>query len=925
MIPPAIAVWLKRACAAALIVLPSPLSAQFVVPGPELRLNGFVFAVESDGSGNVYLGGSFNDFNGDASSGMGLLRLTPGGVKHTAWDIGFIDTVNDLLVHGGFLYVGGGFSTVRTLSAGTLSRPFLLRVHLSGPNEGKVDTTWVPVLNGAVSRLETDGTSLFVAGSFSSVNGTARGRLAKILTGGADPDALDASWNPAPNNPVADLEFASPYLYVSGGFNQIGGVSNNYLARLSTGGTGNADAVWLPDINRPVGDLEAGPAHLYFGGDFTQVEGINHRSVGRYSTAAGPDVFDSTWKPDPDGEVTSLALAGSDLYIAGVFTKVANNSRQFMAKVSAAGSGTLSATFLPNPNGAIRDLKVVAGNPLAVGRFNTTNGAASAGYAMFHPTSGAAIAPFAGTISTQGVVYSMQPVAGGMIIGGLFDSVGGIARTSIARINDNGTLDTTFNVPLVGFNRLVSDIKLDGSQLYFCGDFLTAGGAPTQHVARVSPTTGAVDAGWFTKPLTPILCLETDANHVYLGSAGLRFIEVSPGNALPVYNLARVSKGAAATADTLWTPVVVDETSNPANAAVYDLQIHGGNLIVGGNFAFVANPNNINQSFTRISAAALTTTGWGEPVAGWGTSFLGLSGMEPGSVTQLLLHNNALYVGGDFTFVDGLPYFCVAKLDPTTGAWDSNFDSSPAVVQNNQLLPGSVTTLAAAGSHLYIGGDFDFVYDWFFDEYYASPDIVRVDDDTGWPDFSWYPYPNDSVSRMAFAGDNLWLYGPLDQIGDMPVEGLAIVKPFSTSYQGWLVTHFSPAQIANSDFTAPWQDLDGDGDSNLVESFFNTDPFDAARSYHIAGTGVAGLPLIRREVVSGQTYLTIEFTRWKSSANAGVAAVAQFGDNLASWPRSGVLVGSPVSVSTDRERVKFRDSVPVSGRSFGRVEVLPSP
>ena len=51
-----------------------PARSQFAVPGPDLRLNGFVFAVESDSAGNVYLGGSFNEFNGDSSSGLGLLR-----------------------------------------------------------------------------------------------------------------------------------------------------------------------------------------------------------------------------------------------------------------------------------------------------------------------------------------------------------------------------------------------------------------------------------------------------------------------------------------------------------------------------------------------------------------------------------------------------------------------------------------------------------------------------------------------------------------------------------------------------------------------------------------------------------------------------------------------------------------------------------
>ncbi len=914
--------WCRLVVAA--LLLNFPAQAQFVIPGPNLRLNGFVSGVESDAAGNVYLGGSFNDFNGDRTKGLGLLRLTSGGVRHTIWDIGFISGVDDLLVVGNFLYVGGSFSSVRTLSAGTISRPYLLRIFLTGPNEGKIDPAFVPTLNGSVRVIESDGTSLFIGGTFSTVNGSGRTRLAKLLTGGADPDALDATWNPAPNNPVADLEYVSPHLYVSGGFSQIGGVSNNYFVRLTTGGTGAADPVWLPTINRPVGDLEANATHVYFSGDFTKVEGITHRSVGRYSTAAGADAFDGTWNPDPDGEPSSLALSGGDLYMAGVFTKVANNNRRFMAKVSASGTGTLSGTFLPEPNGAIRDLEVVAGNPLAVGRFNTTSGAASAGYAMMNSSTGAALASFAGTITTEGSVIAMQPVAGGMVIGGLFDTVNGVARTSIAKINSNGSLDAAFNAPLVGFNRLVSDIKLDGANLYFCGDFLTVGGAPTQHIARVNSTTGAVDAGWFTKPLTPILCLETDGSYVYLGSAGLKFIEVSPGNPLQVFNLARVSKGAAATVDTFWTPIVVDKVSNPATAAVNDLQINGSNLIIGGNFTFIVNPLNTAQSFTRYSVAALSTSGWGEPIAGWGTQFLNLVG-DPGQIQELLLHNGSLYVAGDFIEVNGNNWYYVAKLNPSTGAWDSNFDVSP--LDSSDLLgPGKVRTLAGSGSHIYLGGSFDFVYTGAPpDGFSSSPYIVRVDQSTGFWDTSWYPYPNDSVGKMAFVGSNLWMSGSFDEVGGTFVEGPAIVVPFSDSYETWLSTFFSPGQIADSDFTAPWKDHDGDGDSNLVEALFNTNPFDSKKIYHTANTGLSGLPLIRRENISGQNYLTIEYTRWTAAANAGVVATPQFSDNLATWPRAGTLVGTATSISPTRERVKYRDTVPNTSKVFGRVKVLVQP
>lgn len=909
------------------LLLACTARGQFVIPGPELRMNGFVFALESDSSGNAYLGGSFNEFNGDSSSGMGLLRLTPSGAKHAKWDIGFIDGVSDLLVQGDFLYVAGSFNTVRTLSAGTISRAYLMRMFLTGPNEGKVDTAWAPLPNGPVGAIETDGLNLFIAGVFSNINGTPRTRMAKLLLANG---TLDLNWNPAPNNSVADIELADGRLYVSGGLTAIGGVTNNYLARLATTGTGAADAAWLPDIDRPVGDLESAGGFIYFGGDFTRIGGVNHRSVARMSTAAGAAALDGTWKPDPNGEVSAMAISGTSLYMSGVFTTVGGANRRFMAKVSASGTGGLDGSFLPQPNGAIQDLKIVGGNLLAGGRFNTTTGVASAGFALMDATSGAALAGLAGTISTEGEIYSMQEVSGGMIIGGIFDTVNGVPRTSIARILSNGTLDSSFNIPLVGFNRLVSDMKIDGANLYFCGDFLTAGGAPTQHIARANATTGAVDAAWFTKPLTPILCLETDANFVYIGSSGLRFIEVSQSNGLQVFNLARLSKGGTAIPDATWTPSVGDHQGNPANASVGDLQFNGSKLLIGGKFAFIANPNNPGESYLRISVASLATTSWGPPDTGWTTEFYDEFG-DLGYVTQLLLHNSSLYVAGNFFSIDTpstneVVWIGVAKLNPTSGAWDVGFDVSPAIDVGGELYAGSVSSIAALGSQLYVGGDFDYVWDSRPEAqgggYYWSPDIARVNQNTGVPDLAWYPFPNDSVSIIAFAGSNLWMFGSFDLVGDTPVEGPVIIPPFSSTYQTWLNTYFTAAQIADPEKTAPFWDHDNDGDSNLVEAAFNTNPFDGKKVYHTAGTGTSGLPLIRRELVEGQRVLTVEYTRWKASANSGVSVVPEFGDNLATWPRSGTMIGSPVDLGGNRERVKFQDSGTENPpKAFGRVKV----
>jgi len=893
--------------------------AQFVVPGPEVRRHGPVMAVESDGAGNVYLGGDFDEFNGDRSSGAGLLRLTSAGSKHSKWDIGSISGISDLLVHGNFIYVAGTFTSVRTFTSGTINRPYLLRIFLSGINEGKVDPSWIPAPNASVSSLETDGTSLFIAGNFSVVNGANRSRLAKILISGGDPNELDGNWNPVPNNRVNALEYVSPYLYAGGEFTIIGGVVNNHLARLSITGTGAADAAWKPNLNRRVTFLESGGGQVYAAGDFTMAEGNAHRFLGRYSTAAGAAVLDTTWKPSPDAEVRCMTISGSSVYLGGSFTTISGVPRRFMARISTAGAGAADGSFLPEPNGEIRDLKFSGSDLLVGGSFHTTAGVASAGYALMHGSTGMALAGLAGTVSSAGEIRAMEPVSGGMIIGGRFDSVGGVARTNIARIQTNGTLDGSFNPSLIGANRTVNDIKLDGPTLYFCGDFLSVSGAPARNLARVNANTGTVDVGWFCKPLAPLLCLETDQDYVYFGAAGMRFFETAPNTQVEVHNLARVSKGATATLDEIWNPFIVDQNNNPATASVQDMRLHGGKLIIGGHFAFIVNPGNIFEGYQRICLACLPTTGWGQPNAGWGTTFLDQTS-EIGSVNTVLLHADALYVTGNFVSVNGNPWYYVAKLDPDTGVWDPGFDVSP-LDSLDPLGPEKVSTIVGEGDQLYIAGSFDLVFTGSQgDGFDPSPYIARVNATSGQLDPSWYPYPDDETTRLAVFGPNLWAAGSFREMGNMSTGGPVIVTPYSAPYQNWLHAHFSPTEANDPDLAAPFWDHDGDGESNLMEATFNTDPFDSRKTYHTPDTGTSGLPLLRSEKIGGQQYLTIEFTRWKSSSSACIGAEPEFGDDLTHWTRAGVVISS-TSLGTERERVKIRDSIPNLQKAFGRVRL----
>ena len=90
----------------------------------------------------------------------------------------------------GMLYVGGSFTSV-TAATGTSPAGTFTRNHILAFNAGtgSISTAFAPNVNGDVWAIVPSGTSLYIGGSFSSVNGVARRALAKIdaTTGAVDP------------------------------------------------------------------------------------------------------------------------------------------------------------------------------------------------------------------------------------------------------------------------------------------------------------------------------------------------------------------------------------------------------------------------------------------------------------------------------------------------------------------------------------------------------------------------------------------------------------------------------------------------------------------------------------------------------------------------------------------------------------------
>ena len=337
--------------------------------------------------------------------------------------------------------------------------------------------------------------------------------------------------------------------------------------------------------------------------------------------AVPPNTPDSgTW--GTNGRVWSIVRLGDTVYIAGTFTQaIAPNGaltpRSNLMAINAS-TGALVTGFAPNPNGTVYALATDGSRLFAGGEFTSVAGHARSRFAAFD--SSGALESWTADATSR--VRSLTVSGSTLYMGGRFKKINGVKHVGLASLNlSSPTPGLTAWAPSVD-----QDVRgiapLDNGIVVIGGVFDMVDGQPSQYLAAINPD-GTL-APWSLHPTSQVWNVAPFGNDVLIAAGGTG-------------DLDGVAYRTTSTGAVVWLAGTDGAVQTIAFDGTENLVIAGGHFLrVGG----VSNP--------RLVAL---DPGSGALVAGWKPKPNSAKGVWALRVTA-----DRIYVGGDFTQMNGLTY-----------------------------------------------------------------------------------------------------------------------------------------------------------------------------------------------------------------------------------------------------------------------------
>jgi uncharacterized delta-60 repeat protein len=284
-------------------------------------------------------------------------------------------------------------------------------------------------------------------------------------------------------------------IIVVGYFSSFNGTARNSIARLNSDGTlddtFNPGTGFFGIVNSTILQPDG---KIIVGGNFTSFNGVTRNKIVRLNSDGG---LDDTFNPGTGfsgGDfVNSITLQpDGKIIVGGDFTSFNGTTRNHIARLNS--DGTLDDTFIPGTgfDGSVYSTALQSDGGIIVGGdFTSFNGIARSGVARLNSDGTLDYTFNPGT--GFNTVYTTTLQSDEKIIVGGFTSL--IGTFGIGRLNSNGSLDATFN-PGTGFDGIVYSTALqpDG-KIIVGGSFSSFNGSSRNRIARLN-SDGTLDASF---------------------------------------------------------------------------------------------------------------------------------------------------------------------------------------------------------------------------------------------------------------------------------------------------------------------------------------------------------------------------------------------------------------------------------------------
>ncbi|WP_175455537.1 T9SS type A sorting domain-containing protein [Winogradskyella thalassocola] len=457
-------------------------------------VNNSVRSIAIQADGKVIIGGFFTSYN-DISSNY-FVRINADGSLDTSFNIGtgLNDGISEIVFQdNGKVIIGGYFTNYNGISVNRIARL---------NTDGSLDTIFNigSGVNASVNSIimQDDG-NIFINGYFTNYNGVSVNNFIRLNTDGS----LDSSFN-ASNEVIsgeASIAIQNDGKVIFGGY-VVASSFSRYLTRLNTDGNLDVSFNVGYGANSFISDIAIEEdGKVIISGAFTNYNNMTSNNIARLNTDGS---LDPSFNVDTVtlGNINNIAIQeDGKVIISGYFLNSNYFYTDYLTRLNADGSLDTSFNVGTGATNSIDDIVIQEdGKIIITGFFDGFNGVSMNGIARLN-ADGSLDTSFDIGTGASGRIFSIgMQDDGKIIIGGYFSDFNGTSTNDLARLNTDGSLDTSFNVGSFsvgpGPNNAIRELSIqEDGKVIISGFFTGYNGVSTNDLARLY-TDGSLDTSF---------------------------------------------------------------------------------------------------------------------------------------------------------------------------------------------------------------------------------------------------------------------------------------------------------------------------------------------------------------------------------------------------------------------------------------------